>query len=75
MTASPPAASTASAISRSAQATTTGPICAATARRQTWTIIGVPAIVARGLPGRRVAAIRAGTITSDSRPLSVMDRA
>ena len=60
MTARPPAASTTSAIARSPQATTTGPISAATARRQTCTIIGVPAMSASGLPGSRVAASRAG---------------
>src|ERR1700737_2579602 len=60
MTAWPPAASIASAISLSPQATTTGPISAATARRQTCTIIGVPAISASGLPGNRVAASREG---------------
>src|SRR4051794_35074317 len=63
-TASPPAAPTASAITLSAQATTTGPRSASTARRQTWTIIGSPAIGRRGLPGRRVAAIRAGIRTT-----------
>jgi hypothetical protein len=41
-------------------ATATGPIPASTARRQTCTIIGSPAISASGLPGRRVAAMRAG---------------
>src|SRR5439155_3841351 len=60
ITALPPAASTASAIARSPQATTTGPTSAATARRQTCTIIGTPAISASGLPGSRVAARRAG---------------
>ncbi len=60
ITARPPAASTASAIARSPQATTTGPISAAIARRQTCTIIGTPPISASGLPGRRVAASRAG---------------
>ena len=59
-TARPPAASIASAISRSPQATTTGPTPAATARRQTWTIIGSPAMSASGLPGSRVEASRAG---------------
>ena len=43
-TALPPARSTAAAISLSAQATATGPIPASIARRQTWTIIGSPAI-------------------------------
>ena len=60
MTVRPPAASTASAIARSPQATTTGPTSAATARRQTCTIIGTPAMSASGLPGSRVAASRAG---------------
>ena len=43
-----------------AAATTTGPRSAATARSQTRTIIGRPAMSARGLPGRRAEAIRAG---------------
>jgi hypothetical protein len=60
MTALPPAASIASAIAWSPQATTTGPTWAATARRQTWTIIGSPAIIANGLPGNRAEASRAG---------------
>ena len=38
----------------------TGPIPASQARRQTCTIIASPAIGARGLSGRRVAASRAG---------------
>ena len=62
-TASPPAARIAAAISGSAQATTTGPTPASIARRQTWTIIGAPAISAKGFPGRRLDAIRAGITT------------
>src|SRR5579883_1023118 len=61
-TARPPTAAIAAAISRSAQATTTGPTPAATARRQTWTTIGSPAISASGLPGSRVEARREGMI-------------
>src|SRR5579875_3465287 len=61
-TARPPTAAIASAISRSPQATTTGPTPAATARRQTWTTIGSPAISASGLPGSRVEARREGMI-------------
>src|SRR5690606_7584025 len=60
MTASPPAAVTASAMAWSPAATMTGPAFAWTARRQTWTIMGLPAIMARGLLGRRVALRRAG---------------
>jgi len=41
-TARPPALLTASTIASSAQATSTGPIEASIARRQTWTIIGSP---------------------------------
>ena len=37
---------------------------ASTARRQTWTIIGSPWISARGLPGRRVEAMREGMTMS-----------
>ena len=59
-TARPAAASTAATISGSAAATTTGPSLAATAWPQTRTIIGWPAISARGLPGSRVEAMRAG---------------
>ena len=36
---------------------------ASTARRQTWTIIGSPWMSASGLPGRRVAPMRAGMRT------------
>src|SRR5579862_8318258 len=60
MTARPPDLSTAAAISAESVATTTGPSFAASARRQTCTIIGSPAISASGLPGSRVEAIRAG---------------
>ena len=42
----------AAAIARSAQATITGPQSAFTARRQTCTIIGTPAISASGLSGK-----------------------
>src|SRR3546814_352484 len=41
----------------------TGPSPASRARRQTWTIIGTPAISASGFPGRRVAARREGMTT------------
>jgi len=41
-------------------ATTTRPALAATARRHTWTIIGAPPMSTIGLPGRRVACMRAG---------------
>src|SRR5579862_1438001 len=60
MTAIPPSARSVFAISSSPAATTTGPISAATAERQTRTIIGTPAISASGFPGRRVDAMRAG---------------
>ena len=40
------------------------PESASTARRQTWTIIGSPAIGGSGLSGRRVAASRAGIRTT-----------
>ncbi len=59
-TARPPAAVIAAAISGSAAATITGPRPAATARSQTRTIMGRPAISARGLPGSRAEAMRAG---------------
>ena len=62
-TASPPASLMASMISISAQATIVGPTSASKARRQTWTIIGSPAISANGLPGSRVEASRAGITT------------
>jgi porphobilinogen deaminase len=58
ITASPPAARTASAISAESVATATGPMSASIARRQTCTIIGRPWISAIGLRGRRVAAMR-----------------
>src|SRR5215470_10929343 len=63
MTASPPWLLTASAISGVSVATATRPILASLARRSTWTIIGTPAMSRSGLPGRRVAAIRAGIST------------
>jgi hypothetical protein len=62
----PPARATASAIASLSVATTTSPIAASIARRQTWTIIGVPAMSASGLSGSRVAAIRAGSGRSGS---------
>ena len=63
MTASPPWDVTAAAISGVSVATATRPIRAASARRSTWTIIGRPAMSNSGLPGRRVAAMRAGIST------------
>ncbi len=63
ITASPPWDLTAAAISGVSVATATRPICAASARRSTWTIIGRPAMSSSGLPGRRVAAMRAGIST------------
>src|SRR5438445_7128152 len=63
MTASKPLEATAAAISGVSVATATRPIWAASARRITWTIIGRPAISRSGLPGRRVAAMRAGIST------------
>src|SRR5882757_3801775 len=63
ITASPPWDLTAAAISGVSVATATRPILAASARRRTWTIIGSPAISSSGLPGRRVAAMRAGIST------------
>jgi hypothetical protein len=46
--------------SRESVATTTSPASASIALRQTCTIIGSPAMSARGLRGSRVAPIRAG---------------
>ena len=63
MTASPPWAITATAMSGVSVATATRPIPAASARRSTWTIIGRPAMSSSGLPGSRVAAMRAGIST------------
>src|ERR1035438_8338546 len=60
MIARPPDFSTAAATASESVATTASPILAACARRSTWTIIGRPAISARGLPGRRLEAMRAG---------------
>src|SRR4030095_9369902 len=60
MTARPPAFSTAAATGSESVATTTSPILAASARRSTCTIIGTPWRSAKGLPGRRVEARRAG---------------
>src|SRR5262245_36463187 len=62
-TASPPAARTASTIAASPQATSTGPMAASIARRQTCTIMGAPWMSASGLSGRRVEARRAGMTT------------
>ena len=56
----PPAKRTASQMASSSATTTTGPHSASTARRQTWTIMGSPAISARGLSGSLVAFSRAG---------------
>ncbi len=50
-------------ISGSPAATATGPAPARSAQRRTRTIMGAPSISARGLPGSRVAAMRAGIIT------------
>ena len=58
--ASPPARRTASQMASSSATTTTGPHLASTARRQTWTIMGSPAISASGLSGSLVAFSRAG---------------
>src|SRR5262245_37318082 len=60
MIARPPAFSTAAATGSESVATTTSPILVASARRSTCTIIGMPWRSARGLPGRRVDARRAG---------------
>src|SRR5215467_9424627 len=60
MTARPPAFSTQAAITSESVATTTGPSCAACARRMTWMIIGSPAMSASALLGSRVEAKRAG---------------
>ena len=62
-TARPPAARTASTISASPQATATGPIVRLARASSTCTIIGRPWISASGLPGSRVAAMRAGMMT------------
>ena len=64
MTASPPALRTAATISSVSVATTTRPVSAAMARRHTCTISGSPAISTSGLPGSRVACMRAGMTTS-----------
>jgi hypothetical protein len=53
----------ASTISGPSAATTTGPIPASIARRHTCTIIGAPQSSARGLPGSRLEAMRAGMRT------------
>ncbi len=60
MTARPPDFSTAVCTASESVATTASPIWASCARRSTWTIIGIPPISAKGLPGRRVEAMRAG---------------
>src|SRR5215470_15714436 len=62
-TASPPAARMTALIASVSEATTTRPTSASTARRQTWTIIGVPLISASGLAGSRVDCRRAGMTT------------
>src|SRR5262245_48780644 len=61
MIARPLAFSTAAATASESVATTTSPILAASARRSTCTIIGSPWRSAKGLPGKRVEASRAGT--------------
>ena len=66
ITARPPAFSTQAKIASESVATTTGPVSAASARRSTCTIIGVPAMSASGLPGSRVEAIRAGMMVMTS---------
>ncbi len=53
----------ATAISASPQATSTGPMAASSARSSTCAIIGRPWISASGLPGSRLAAMRAGITT------------
>src|ERR1700681_167913 len=63
MTASPPWAITATAMSGVSVATATRPIPAASARRSTWTTIGRPAMSNSGFSGSREAAMRAGIIT------------
>src|SRR5918994_4341374 len=63
MTAWPPWATTPTAMSGVSGATATRPIPAASARRSTWTIIGRPAMSNSGLPGSRLAAMRAGIST------------
>jgi hypothetical protein len=68
-TARPPAACTTATISASPAATATGPTPAFSAWRSTRTIMGAPPISARGLPGRRVAASRAGIRTMALMPL------
>src|SRR5207248_593619 len=62
-TTSPPWAVTAAAISGVSVATATRPIAASSARRSTWTIIGIPPISISGLAGSRVEAMRAGIST------------
>src|SRR5918997_3996384 len=58
------AAPSASAIAAESAATATGPMSASSARSTTWAIIGRPAMSASGLFGRRVAASRAGMMTT-----------
>src|SRR3569833_1989176 len=60
MTARPPAFSTAARTASESVATIASPLWASCARRSTWTIIGRPLMSAKGLPGSRVEAMRAG---------------
>jgi hypothetical protein len=72
MTATPPAARTALAISSPSQATMTLPMADSIARRMTCTTIGTPPMRAMGLPGSRVAFMRAGmTIKTDMQQFSL----
>src|SRR5690606_4733307 len=64
----PPAVAITSTISSESVATHTWPMSASTARRQQCTISGTPTISARGFPGRRDDASRAGMMTSISGP-------
>ena len=61
--ASPPWERMTSAISTSAAATRTWPMLASIARFQQCTIIGMPLMSAKGLPGSLVEAMRAGMTT------------
>src|ERR1700759_3400218 len=63
MTALPPCAVTAAAVSAEWFAPAPRQLRALPPRRSTWTIIGVPAMSSNGLPGRRVEAMRAGIST------------
>ena len=66
ITARPPAFSTAVAIVSHRSPPRPGRARPPRARRSTWTIIGRPAISASGLPGSRVAAMRAGIRDQDA---------